>query len=91
MSAPWIVSAKAPTSLTIDPDECIDCAVCIPECPVSAIYAEEDLPSDQQHMIALNAELARLPGWKSITKRKGPLPDADAHKDQPGKLPLLKR
>jgi len=32
-----------------------------------------------------------LPGWKSITKRKGPLPDADAHKDQPGKLPLLKR
>jgi ferredoxin len=58
---------------------------------VSAIYAEEDVPRDQQHMIVLNAELARLPGWKSITKRKTPMPDADAHKDQPGKLSLLQR
>ena len=82
---------EGPNFLTIDPDECIDCAVCIPECPVSAIYPEEDVPRDQQHMIALNAELARLPGWKSITKRKAPLPDADAHKDMTGKLPLLKR
>ena len=45
---------EGPNFLTIDPDECIDCAVCIPECPVSAIYAEEDVPRDQQHMIALN-------------------------------------
>ncbi|KJS71887.1 MAG: ferredoxin family protein [Serpentinimonas sp.] len=82
---------EGPNFLTIDPDECIDCAVCVPECPVSAIYAEEDVPNDQQHMIALNAELARLPGWRTITKRKAPLPDAEEHKDQPGKLPLLKR
>ena len=82
---------EGPNFLTIDPDECIDCAVCIPECPVSAIYAEEDVPKDQQHMIALNAELARLPGWKSITKRKAALPEADTHKDQSGKLPLLQR
>ena len=52
---------EGPNFLTIDPDECIDCAVCIPECPVGAIYAEEDTPADQQHMIKLNAELARLP------------------------------
>ena len=64
---------EGPNFLTIDPDECIDCAVCIPECPVNAIYAEEDAPKDQQHMIKLNAELALLPGWKSITKRKAPL------------------
>ena len=51
---------EGPNFLTIDPDECIDCAVCIPECPVNAIYAEEDAPADQMHMVALNAELARL-------------------------------
>jgi len=58
---------------------------------VSAIYAEEDVPKDQQHMIKINAELAALPGWKSITKRKAPLPDHEQYKDQTGKLPLLKR
>jgi len=82
---------EGPNFLTIDPDECIDCAVCIPECPVNAIYAEEDLPADQQHMIKLNAELALLPGWKSITKRKIPLADADAWKDKTGKLSELIR
>jgi ferredoxin len=65
--------------------------VCIPECPVNAIYAEEDVPKDQQHMTALNAELAKLPKWKSITKRKAPLPDADEWKDKVGKLPQLIR
>jgi ferredoxin len=58
---------------------------------VNAIYAEEDLPADQQHMIPLNAELALLPGWKSITKRKIPMPDADAWKDKTGKLAHLIR
>ena len=82
---------EGPNFLTIDPDECIDCAVCIPECPVSAIYAEEDLPKDQLHMTALNAELALLPGWKSITKRKNALPDAEAWKDRTGKLTELVR
>ena len=38
---------EGPNFLTIDPDECIDCAVCIPECPVNAIYAEEDVPQGQ--------------------------------------------
>jgi ferredoxin len=58
---------------------------------VSAIYAEEDLPKDQQHMTELNAELARLPGWKSITKRKDPLPDHEEWKDRTGKLAELIR
>ena len=49
---------EGPNFLTIDPDECIDCAVCIPECPVNAIVPEEDVPGDQQHMTKLNAELA---------------------------------
>ena len=75
---------EGPNFLTIDPDECIDCAVCIPECPVNAIVPEEDVPADQQHMIKLNGELARK--WPSITKSKGGLPDADDWKDKTGKL-----
>ena len=82
---------EGPNFLTIDPDECIDCAVCIPECPVSAIYAEEDVPSDQVHMIKLNEELSRIPTWKSITKRKEPLADAEDWQDKPNKLPELVR
>ena len=77
--------------LTIDPDECIDCAVCIPECPVNAIYAEEDLPKDQLHMIQINAELARSPNYKTLTKRKDPLPDHEACAQRTNKLPELKR
>ncbi len=77
--------------LVIDPDECIDCAVCIPECPVNAIYAEEDVPADQINFIKLNVELSRMAGWKSITKRKAALPDADEWKDKTGKLSELVR
>jgi ferredoxin len=82
---------EGPNFLTIDPDLCIDCAVCIAECPVNAIYAEEDLPVDQHHMLALNKELYRLPGWKTITKKKEPLQDADIWKDRTEKLKELVR
>ena len=82
---------RRPNFLTIDPDECIDCAVCIPECPVNAIYAEEDVPADQQHMTKINAELAKLTSWKSITKRKAAPADAEAWKDRTDKLQFLVR
>ncbi|MEQ5843704.1 ferredoxin family protein [Paraburkholderia acidicola] len=78
-----------PNMLVIDPDECIDCAVCIPECPVNAIYAEDDLPAGQQAFGALNAELATV--FPVITKAVPPLPDADAWKDVTDKLPMLER
>lgn len=65
---------EGPNFLAIDPDECIDCAVCVPECPVNAIFAEEDVPADQQDFIALNAELAKR--WKPITRKKPALADA---------------
>jgi ferredoxin len=80
---------EGPNFLVIDPDECIDCAVCVPECPVNAIYAEDDVPSDQQHFISLNTELAR--SWKSITKSKGSLPEAEEWKDVKSKLDQLIR
>jgi ferredoxin len=75
--------------LVIDPDECIDCAVCIPECPVEAILAEEDVPDAQKKFIPLNAELAKV--WPSITRTKDPLPDADDWKDVHDKLDQLQR
>jgi len=62
--------------LVIAPDDCIDCALCIPECPVEAIFVEEDVPADQQHFIDLNARLAQR--WPLITKSRLPPPDADA-------------
>jgi len=80
---------EGPNMLVIDPDECIDCAVCIPECPVEAILAEEDVPADQQKFIALNAELAKT--WPSITRTKEPLPDAEEWKDVREKLQYLQR
>ena len=80
---------EGPNFLTIDPDECIDCAVCVPECPANAIYAEEDVPGDQQAFIKLNAELSRQ--WPSITKRKAAPNDADEWKDKPDKLQFLQR
>lgn len=80
---------EGPNFLVIDPDECIDCAVCIPECPVNAIMPEEDVPNDQQKFIPLNAELSKQ--WPSITKRKESLPDAEAWKDKKDKLDQLIR
>jgi ferredoxin len=84
---------EGPNFLVINPDECIDCAVCIPECPVSAIYADEDVPEDQRDFEQINIDFSKL--WKVITKRKSSLPDADhwAHVEQkqhlldPGKEP----
>jgi ferredoxin len=80
---------EGPNFLVIDPDECIDCAVCVPECPVNAILPEEDVPGDQQDFIGLNAELARR--WKPIIKRKPALPDAEAWAAVTDKRAELKR
>ena len=80
---------EGPNFLAIAPEECIDCAVCVAECPVSAIYAEDDLPENLKPFIELNAELA--PGWPTISKRKASLPDAEEWKEQTGKLAYLER
>ncbi len=80
---------EGPNMLVIDPDECIDCAVCIPECPVNAIYAEEDVPADQKEWLALNAELTKV--WPVLTDKKDPLATAEAFKDVREKKQLLER
>lgn len=78
---------EGPNFLAINPDECIDCTLCVAECPAEAIFAEDDVPEDQQEFIALNARLAEL--WPVITSRKEALEDADAMNGVAGKRDLL--
>lgn len=80
---------EGPNFLVIDPDECIDCTLCVAECPVEAIYAEDDVPADQQHFTALNAELSKT--WKAIVERKEPPADADEWSAVKGKVQHLQR
>jgi len=80
---------EGPNFLVIDPEECIDCTLCVAECPVEAIYAEDDVPDDQQEFIALNRELAAQ--WKVIVERKDALTDADDWAKVKEKRHLLER
>ena len=80
---------EGPNFLVIDPDECIDCTLCEPECPVNAIYAEDDLPADQADFKALNAELTKK--WPVITEKKDAPADAKDWDGKPGKLQHLER
>lgn len=75
--------------LVINPDECIDCALCEPECPVDAIYAEDELPVNQANFIELNTELSA--SWPNITETKLPPEDADLWQDKPDKRHLLEK
>ena len=75
--------------LVIHPDECIDCALCEPECPADAIFADDEVPEDQEAFIELNAELAEL--WPNITEIKESPADADEWDGKQGKLALLER
>ncbi|MGH8552011.1 MAG: DUF3470 domain-containing protein, partial [Methylococcales bacterium] len=80
---------EGPNFLVIDPDECIDCTLCEPECPVDAIHAEDEVPEGQEQFIALNAELCKI--WPSITEVKGGMEDAKDWEDKKNKLRFLER
>lgn len=80
---------EGPNMLVINPDECIDCSLCEPECPVNAIYAEDDLPAEYQPFMELNEELSKK--WPNITHHKEPPADADEWKDVEGKIKYLEK
>ena len=80
---------EGPNFLVINPDECIDCGLCEPECPVDAIFEEHDLPDDQRQYIQINADLSQQ--WPNITKKKDALPEADKWNGVPDKLKYLER
>ena len=61
--------------LVIDPEECIDCNLCVPSCPVEAIYAEDDVPHNLKEYIQINADLSTQ--WPMIDHKKTPPADAD--------------
>ena len=79
---------EGPNFLVIDPDECIDCDLCVPECPINAIYAEDDLPENMRGFIELNIELSKI--WPVITEVKEPLEEAEKWQGVEGKLQYLK-
>ena len=78
---------EGPEFLVIHPDECIDCGLCEPECPIEAIYSDDELPDNQIEFVEINAKLADV--YENITEAKEPLPDADSFKDKTNKREFL--
>lgn len=67
--------------LVIHPDECIDCGVCEPECPIEAIVPDMDAKAEQ--LLEVNRQYAEI--WPNITQSKPALPEAEEFKDKDNK------
>jgi ferredoxin len=78
---------EGPNFLVIDPEVCIDCAVCVPECPVDAIVADADLAPAQAAFLEINARLAAQ--WPVISQSAQPLPEAEQWAQVKNKLEHL--
>ena len=70
--------------LVIHPDECIDCGVCVPECPVDAIFADTEVVDDLDKWLKINTDYAEK--WPNITVKRDAPPDADDYIETPGKF-----
>ena len=73
--------------LVIDPEECIDCGLCEPECPVDAIFAEDEVPADQLDFIEINEKYSKI--WPNITEAKDPMPNYKDWEKREDKLSYL--
>ena len=80
---------EGPNFLVIDPEECIDCTLCEPECPIEAIVSEDDIPEGQEQFLELNEELSQI--WPVITVSKEAPDDAAEWEGVPDKLQYLER
>ncbi len=78
-----------PNMLVIDPDECIDCTLCVLECPVEAIFPQEEMPPGQEHFLELNRQLASR--WPVLAAKISAPADAAQWDGVPAKLALLQR
>lgn len=80
---------EGPNFLVIDPNECIDCDACVSECPVEAIYPDDEVPEKWENFIELNERLAEA--WEDhvINETKDPLPDAEEWAEKEDKLSEL--
>jgi ferredoxin len=81
---------EGPNFLAINPEECIDCSMCVPECPVGAIVAEHEVPEHQRGFIELNERLSKHPLWRSITRSQAALPEHEYWATVSDKLAQLK-
>ena len=80
---------EGPNFLVIDPDECIDCTLCEPECPAEAIVSEDDMPPGQESFLELNQELSAI--WPVIVASRQPPDDAVEWDGVEGKFEYLER
>lgn len=80
---------EGPNFLVIHPDECIDCALCEPECPANAIFSEDELPAGQEVFLELNAELAEK--WPNITQIGDQPEDREEWNGKTDKLQYLEK
>ncbi len=80
---------EGPNMLVIDPEECIDCTLCEPECPVEAIFSDDELPEAQNQFLALNAELSE--SWPVITEMKDAPEDEAEWREVKDKFQYLER
>ena len=80
---------EGPNMLVINPDECIDCALCEPECPVDAIFADDEIPEGQENFLEINQELCEV--WPVISHAPTAPDDADEWRDVKNKLQYLEK
>jgi len=80
---------EGPNFLVIHPDECIDCSICVAECPVGAIVSDQEIIGDQRHFLEINRDLSRDPRYRRISKAKEPMPDHEKWARVKDKLGLL--
>ena len=73
--------------LVIHPDECIDCGACVPVCPTTAIFPQDQLPEKWNEYVELNVKYAKE--WPNISDQKEPLPQAEENKTKEGKRDAL--
>ena len=80
---------EGPNFLVINPDECVDCDLCVAECPANAIFPEDKLPAGQEVFIEINADLAQK--WPNITQIGDQPDDREEWNGKPDKLVYLIR